>query len=245
MKIGIIGGTGRMGSGLALRLSKKHDVFITSRNLEKATKTAKELESIAHSFYKNNMEGSIKGASEIDSVKLSETVIITVPAEAALQVIQELKTYFRPEQIIVSAVVSMMRSQGTFRHIPLSKSSPTNVFAESEEHKSTAELIQEIIKPTNVVSALQTVPASYLSNLVETQDIDVFVAGNDEVSVSTVSKLLCEIPNLRPLKVGPLENSREIESMTPLLLNVATLNNLKDPSIRIVPWIPPAYGACA
>ncbi len=107
-----------------------------------------------------------------------------------------------------------------------------------------AELIQEIIKPTNVVSALHTVPASYLSNLEETQDIDVFVAGNEEAAVSTISKLICEIPNLRPLRVGPLENSRAIESMTPLLLNVATLNNLKDPSIRIVPWIPPAYGAC-
>ncbi|MGZ4850588.1 MAG: NADPH-dependent F420 reductase, partial [Candidatus Bathyarchaeia archaeon] len=198
MKIGIIGGTGRMGSGLALRLTRNHDVFITSRNMEKATQIAKELEVIAKAFYKNSMQGSIKGASEIDAVKESETVIITVPAESAITVIQELRTYFRSEQIVISAVVSMKKSQGTFRHIPLSKSNPTNIFAESEEHKSTAELIQEIIKPTNVVSAFHTVPASYLSNLEETQDIDVFIAGNDEKAVNTVSKLICEIPNLRP-----------------------------------------------
>ncbi|HUK84680.1 MAG TPA: NADPH-dependent F420 reductase [Candidatus Acidoferrum sp.] len=245
MKIGIIGGTGRMGSGLALRLTKKHDVLITSRNIEKAVNTAKELEAIARAFYKNSMQGSIQGTSEIDATKQSETVIITVPPDSALSVVQELKPYFRSEQIVVSAVVSMKKKQGTFRHVPLSKSSPTNVFAEIEEHKSTAELIREIIKPTSVVSALHTVPASYLSNLEETQDIDVFVAGNEDAAVDTVSKLICEIPNLRPLKVGPLENSRAIESMTPLLLNVATLNNLKDPSIRIVPWVPPAYGACA
>jgi NADPH-dependent F420 reductase len=245
LKIGIIGGTGRMGSGLALRLAKKHEVLITSRNLEKASKTAKELETTARAFYKNSLKGTIHGASEIDAVKQSEIVIVTVPAESALLVIQALKPYFRSEQIVVSAVVSMKKSQGIFRHIPLSKSDAVNIFAEGEEHKSSAELMQQIIKPTKVVSAFHTVPASYLSNLEETQDIDVFVAGTDESAVSVVSKLICEIPNLRPLRVGPLENSRAIETMTPLLLNVAILNNLKDPSIRIVPWIPPAYGACA
>jgi len=245
LKIGIIGGVGRMGQGLALRLVKNHDVIITSRNIEKATLIASELESTARSCYKDSMQGSIKGASDKDAVKESDTIIITVPAEAVLPLMQELKTYFRPEQIVISAVVSMKKSQGAFMHIPLSKTNPTIYTAESEEHKSSAELIQEIIKPTNVVAAFHTVPAHYLSNLNETQDIDVFIAGDDESAVNTVSKLICEIPNLRPLKVGPLENSRQVESMTPLLLNVATLNNLKEPSIRIVPWIPPSYGACA
>ena len=45
-------------------------------------------------------------------------------------------------------------------------------------------------------------------------------------------------PNLRVLRVGPLSNSRFVESITPLVLNAAILNNLKDPSIRIVPWFP-------
>jgi len=40
------------------------------------------------------------------------------------------------------------------------------------------------------------------------------------------------------LRVGPLSNSRMVESITPLLVNAAILNNLKDPSIRIVPWFP-------
>jgi predicted dinucleotide-binding enzyme len=50
--------------------------------------------------------------------------------------------------------------------------------------------------------------------------------------------LVCDIPGLRPLKVGPLENSKWVESLTPLLLNAAILNKLHDPSIRIVPWTP-------
>jgi predicted dinucleotide-binding enzyme len=50
--------------------------------------------------------------------------------------------------------------------------------------------------------------------------------------------LVRDIPGLRPLRVGPLENSKWVESLIPLLLNAAILNNLHDPSIRIVPWIP-------
>jgi predicted dinucleotide-binding enzyme len=47
-----------------------------------------------------------------------------------------------------------------------------------------------------------------------------------------------DIPTLRPLRVGPLENSKWIESITPLLLNAAILNGLHDPTIRVVPWMP-------
>ena len=56
--------------------------------------------------------------------------------------------------------------------------------------------------------------------------------------LAIVSKLVRAIPNLRPLRVGPLENSKWVESITPLLLNAAILNGLHDPSIRIVPWMP-------
>ncbi len=110
--------------------------------------------------------------------------------------------------------------------------------------KSAAELIQEFIKPTPVVSALHTVPAAYLNNLDAVLNIDVFVAGNDHSAINRIAKLICDIPNFRPLKVGPLQNSRLIESITPLLLNTDILNNLKDPSIRVIPWIPTSYETC-
>lgn len=44
-----------------------------------------------------------------------------------------------------------------------------------------------------------------------------------------------------PHRDGPLENSEWIESLTPLLLNAAVLNGLHDPSIRIIPWMPPSH----
>jgi predicted dinucleotide-binding enzyme len=82
------------------------------------------------------------------------------------------------------------------------------------------------------------VPAAYLSNVDSVMNIDVLVAGDDANAIAVVSSLIADISNLRPLRVGALANSALIESLTPLLLNVAILNKLQEPSIRIVPWIP-------
>jgi len=245
LKIGIIGGVGRMGGGLAFRLAKNHDILITSRNHEKAIQTAKNLEATAHEFHKSHMQGSIHGASNEEAIKQSETIIVTIPAESAISTMQELRTHFRQGQIVVSTVVSMKRSKGVFKHMPLSKSNPTDCVDEPAEQKSAAELIQETVRPASVVSSFHTVPAAYLTDINKVLDIDVFIASDDSQAISVASKLICEIPNLRPLRAGSLENSRLIESMVPLLLNVATLNDLKEPSIRVVPWISTAYDGCS
>jgi hypothetical protein len=89
-----------------------------------------------------------------------------------------------------------------------------------------------------VVTAFQTVPAAYLNNIDAVLNVDVLIAGDDDLSLAKVSKLVRDIPNLRPLRVGPLANSKWVESITPLLLNAAVLNGLHDPTIRVVPWMP-------
>jgi hypothetical protein len=244
LKIGIIGGVGRMGGGLAFRLARRHDVLITSRNYEKAVQTAKKLETDARAFHKDYMQGSINGASDEDAIKRSETIIITIPSQSVVAVMHELRAYFRQDQIVISTIVSMKKSHGVFRYVPLSKSGTTSSTIETIEQKSAAELIQEIVKPARVVSSFHTVPAAYLTDTDKVLDVDVFVAGDDDVAIGSVGRLICEIPNLRPLKAGPLENSMLIEAMVPLLLTVSTLNNLKEPSIRVVPWIPAAYDGC-
>ena len=138
----------------------------------------------------------------------------------------------------MSTVVPMKKKEDFYVYTPLS------VNVDGVEGKSAAELIQEVIKLTPVVSTFHTVPAAYLNNLDAILNIDVFVSSNDDVATKRVAKLICDIPNFRPLKVGPLQTSRLIESITPLLLNTAILNNLKDPSIRVVPWIPTSYETC-
>ncbi|HKZ94441.1 MAG TPA: NADPH-dependent F420 reductase [Candidatus Bathyarchaeia archaeon] len=235
MKIGILGGTGNMGRGLTIRWALKHDILVGSRSLDKARLIAKEQENVARGFYQADFKGSIKGALNSEAVVQSDIVVVTLPAEAVVPAMKELKRHLQPNQIIVSTVVSMKKSKGLFVYTPLSE------VARERQEKSAAEVIQEIVNPVPVVSAFQTVPATYLNNIDSVMNIDVLVASNHNQAFALASKLISDIPNLRPLKVGPLENSKLIESLTPLLLNAAILNNLQDPSIRVVPWMPASF----
>ena len=236
VKIGIIGGTGNMGRGLAIRLALKHDLLIGSRSLEKARRIAKERQDVARGFYQNEIQGSFQGVLNSTAMKMSDIVIVSLPSKAIVTALTQLKEYLNPKQTIVSNVVPMVKRGKLFRYSPLS-----NGDNGSYSKNSAAEVIQHIVKPIPVVCAFQTVPAAYLNNCDSILNIDVLIASNDDTAIDLISKLILDIPNLRPLNVGPLDNSRFIESLTPLLLNAAILNNLQTPSIRVVPWWPTSF----
>jgi NADPH-dependent F420 reductase len=229
MKICILGGTGNMGTGLSIRWVQRHDIYIGSRSRERAQGIAATLMRIAKGFYQNNMAGSITGLENPEAIKEAEIIIVTIPPEVTVQFLSDLKNFMHEDQVVVSTVVPMKRRKKLFYFESLDT---------DEEDKSAAEIIQEIVKPIPVVSGFQTVPATYLNNIDAVLNIDVLLASDDDNAVLKVSELVRDIANLRPLKVGPLNNSKFIEAITPLLLNAAILNDLHDPSIRIVPWIP-------
>ncbi|MFQ6054200.1 MAG: NADPH-dependent F420 reductase [Candidatus Bathyarchaeia archaeon] len=235
MRIGIIGGTGNMGRGLAIRWALKHEVLVGSRRLEKARRIAKQLNDLARGFYQSEILGHVTGVVNADAVGGSEVVVVTLPPKATVPALKELREHLNPEQIVVSTVVPMSRRGNLFYFTSLSGEDA------AQEGRSAAEVIQRMVEPVPVVSAFQTVPAAYLSNIDSILNIDVLIAGDDDLAITIVSKLVRDIPNLRPLRVGPLENSKWIESLTPLLLNAAVLNGLHDPSIRVVPWMPTSY----
>jgi len=85
MEIGIIGGTGNMGRGLAIRLSLKHGVLMGSRDSEKAQRIARELNGLARGFYQAEMEGGIAGLVNAEAVEASEVVIVTCPPRLPCQ----------------------------------------------------------------------------------------------------------------------------------------------------------------
>jgi NADPH-dependent F420 reductase len=236
MRIGILGGTGNMGRGLAVRLALKHEILIGSRSLTKAQGIARELTNLSRGFYQAEMQGSITGLLNSEAIKGSEIVVATLPPEAAIPVLKEVSKDLKREHIIISTIVPMKRRKSLYYWTPLEGENLTR------DGRSAAELIQDVVEPVPVVSAFQTVPAAYLNNIDAVLNVDVLVAGNDELAVAKVSSLVRDVPNLRPLRVGPLENSKWIESITPLLLNAAILNGLHDPTIRVVPWMPTEQG---
>lgn len=233
MKIGVIGGTGNMGRGLTIRLALKHDILIGSRSLEKANRIARSQENVAKGFYTGEMEGSISGVLNADAVRGSEVVMVTLPSKHSIPVLQGLYDDLTPEKVVVSTVVPMTRRKSLFYWTPLEEDEDPGF-----EGRSAGEAIQGVVKPSPVVTAFQTVPAAYLNNIDAVLNVDVLIAGDDDLALAKVSRLVRDIPNLRPLRVGPLENSKWIESITPLLLNAAILNGLHDPTIRVIPWMP-------
>jgi predicted dinucleotide-binding enzyme len=76
MKICILGGTGSMGTGLTCRWVLNHDIYIGSRNLEKAQTIADRLRRLAQGFYQNEMEGSITGLENKDAIGEAEAVVV-------------------------------------------------------------------------------------------------------------------------------------------------------------------------
>jgi NADPH-dependent F420 reductase len=221
-----------MGRGLALRWALMHDVWLGSRRIEKAETVSREYESVARGFYKNRMKGSIKGVLNSDISPLVDVVVLTLPPKHAIETVRQIKDRLTPQHVVVSVIVPMARQGKLFIYSPVIVSG--NVASE----KSAAELVADEVGNVPVVSAFQTVPASYLADLDSVENVDVLISGHDEHALQTVTKITHDIPNLRALRVGPLSNSKLVESITPLLINAAILNNLKDPSIRIVPWFP-------
>ncbi|MFH0848200.1 MAG: NADPH-dependent F420 reductase [archaeon] len=235
MQIGILGGTGNMGKGLALRWSRKHKVLLGSRSLDRAKSVAEEYDRIARGFYGEKSQGTIAGDLNQSIIRISDALVISVPPQHSVQVAQQMKSSLRTDHVVISTIAPMERDGRLFRYKPYVSEGQTALI-------SAAESIAREIAPVPVVSAFQTVPASYLADLDSILNIDVLISGDDERALRVTSDLVRDIQNLRPLRVGPLSNSQLVESITPLLLNAAILNNLRDPSIRIVPWLPSNFG---
>jgi len=221
-----------MGRGLALRWALMHEVWLGSRRIEKAEAVSREYESVARGFYGTRMKGRIRGALNPDIPPLAEVVVATLPPRYAIDTVRQIKDKLNSEHVIISTIVPMAKEGRLFTYSPIVASGKTGF------EKSAAELVADEVGNVPVVSAFQTVPASYLGDLDSVLNVDVLLSGHDEHALQTTAKIIHDIPNLRSLRVGPLSNSKLVESITPLLINAAILNNLKDPSIRIVPWFP-------
>ncbi len=215
MRISLLGGTGDMGEGLALRWAKTNEIIIGSRDFEKANKAAKRYLNILR---EKGIEAKIQGMENSQAVKYGEIVVFTIPYEYAISTARELYSAFK-DQIVISPLVQL-RWRGKY--------------ACPVQRNATLDLKDALPKGTRVISAFQTLPAEKLKNLDLTLDLDVVVCGNDQSSKKIVMDLIKQIPNLRPLDGGPLEFSCLIENLTPLLLNLANLNKLKDLSIKFL-----------
>jgi NADPH-dependent F420 reductase len=224
MKIGIIGGTGGMGEGFALRWCTKHEVFIGSRDATRANEAAKHYVTSAKENYGNGIMANISGEDNIRLSEFCDLLILSIPYESIETTCTSISERMNPKCIVVTPVVPMRRDDKGFTYLP-----------SEEGMKSAAEMVSEYIKPRGrIVSAFHTISEVKLKDVKHKLSGDTFVCGDDLDNVAIVNKIIVEIDGLRPIYLGPLSISYQAEILTPMLLNASKKNKIKHPGLAIV-----------
>ena len=223
MKIGIIGGTGGMGKGFALRWSQNHDVIVGSRDAARASESAKEYSNIAKEAF-GEIKGSISGNDNISVAKESDVLILSIPYENIDSVCSGILSEVKDSCVVVSPIVPMTKTDVGFECVSIKENKPFSYKLVSNHMKNKSKLI----------SAFHVISEKKLVNPTLELDYDIFVCGNDDESVQVVNRLIGEIKGLRSIYLGPIELSYLAEMSTPLLLNAMIRNKLKNPGIKII-----------
>ena len=223
MKVGIIGGTGGMGKGFALRWSKNNDVIIGSRDASRASSSAEEYTNLAKESF-GEINGTITGKDNLSVAKESDVLVLSIPYENIDSLCSEILPEIKESCVVVSPIVPMVKTDVGFEFIPIKENKPYSY-----------QLVSKYIKDkSKLVSAFHVISEKKLVNPTLVLDYDIFVCGDDKESVEVVNGLINEIKGLRPIYLGPGELSYMAEISTPLLLNAMIRNKIKNPGIKIV-----------
>ncbi len=223
MKIGIIGGTGGMGEGFALRWSFNHDILIGSRDKQKAEKAAEDTLSNVKNIYADKVKGTISGNDNLSIARDSDVLILSIPYDNIYGTCKDISNAISENCIVISPIVPMGRNDNGFYYIPM-----------EEGKKSAGVLVAENLPGRKVVSAFHTISEIKLRDLKNPMNIDTFVCTDNKESLSTINGLISEIEGLRSIYLGALSLSYQAEVITPMILNASKQNKLKHPGIKLV-----------
>jgi len=223
MKVGIIGGTGGMGKGFALRWSKNNDVIIGSRDASRAASSAEEYTNLAKESF-GEINGTITGTDNTSVAKESDVLVLSIPYENIDSLCSEILPVIKESCVVISPIVPMVKTDVGFEFIPIKENKPYSY-----------QLVSKYLKDkSKLVSAFHVISEKKLVNPTLELDYDIFVCGDDKEAVEVVNGLINEIKGLRPIYLGPGELSYMAEISTPLLLNAMIRNKIKNPGIKII-----------
>jgi NADPH-dependent F420 reductase len=201
--IPIIGGTGALGYGLAVRLARAgRPIVIGSRKPERAVEAAERLRAAVSG-------AEVEGLENGEAAKRGPIVFLTVPFRAQSETLTNLKTSLAEGQLLVDCTVPLAAAVS-------GKATRTIGVWQG----SAAEQAQEMAPDgVTVVSALHTVSASVLAGD-EPLDEDVLICGNRKADKARVAALIDLIDGLRSVNAGPLEQARIVEPLTAMLIGI-------------------------
>ncbi|SFF85308.1 hypothetical protein SAMN04488063_0528 [Halopelagius inordinatus] len=212
MRIALLGGTGDIGEGLALRWAyhTDHDVVIGSRDPERAREKADEYETELSSRGRDRKVNGFVNEMAADRAKV---VVLAVPPYHVADTVEAVADSLEDGDVLVTPAAGVKREDDGFHYHPPGAGSVTQLVADAAPDG------------VSVVGAFHNLAAGRLANLDAELGIDTLLVADDPDAKETVRLLAEEIEGLRALDAGGIGNAAEVESVTPLLINVAQNND--------------------
>jgi NADPH-dependent F420 reductase len=202
--VAIIGASGALGFGLALRLAATGvPIVIGSRDSSRARETAERAR-------EHVPDGSFAGEDNAAAAAAAETVILSVPFRSQSETLHNLKETLRPDQLLIDATVPLAAAVG-------GKATRMLGVWQGSAAQQALEMVPDGVR---VVSALHTVSAASLTDLGHPLQQDVLVCGDKRDDKRQAAALIERIDGLRCVDCGRLEMARTTEALTALLIGV-------------------------
>lgn len=217
MRIAILGGTGKEGSGLGVRWARAgHEIVIGSRDADRARARAAELAAA--------MPGArVSGLSNPEAAAMADLVVLALPAVGLAATLPEAREACRGK-VVVSTVVPLTFGGGRLFTPP--------------PQGSSAEEAQDILGPdARVVAAFHHIAAHELKAHEHPIECDLLICGGDPEAKRAVGALGASM-GLRVIDVGPLTNAGVLEGITAVLATINRRYKLKNSGFRIT-GLPP------
>jgi 8-hydroxy-5-deazaflavin:NADPH oxidoreductase len=201
LTVGVFGGTGPQGRGLALRWAKAGlKVIIGSRKQERAEQTAAELRELSG-------VDAISGLDNLAAAQQADVVLVAVPWEGHKSLLESLR-----EALVGKVVIDCVNPLGFDKQGP---------FALPVDEGSAAQQAFTLLPESRVTAAFHHVSAVSLEDLnVTSMDSDVLVLGDDREATDLVRALAETIPGFRGIYGGRLRNAHQVEAFTANLIAI-------------------------
>ena len=202
--VSIIGASGALGFGLAVRLARAGcAVTVGSRDAERAEQTAIRV--------RDTIPDSLAaGLANEEAAARNEVVMLCVPFRNQSETLRNLREVLRPGQLVVDCSVPLAAAVG---------GRATRLVGVWQG--SAAQQAQEMVpEGVTVLSALHTVSAALLRDLDHDLDEDVLLCGDKRADKRRIAAVIDSIDGLRCVDGGRLEMARVVEGMTALMISI-------------------------
>jgi NADPH-dependent F420 reductase len=206
MRIAIVGGTGGLGYGLAVRLAAAgEDVVIGSRSAERAQSAAARVKAALGA----RLKGSVAGGANAEIVKDANVVMVTVPFPGQADTYKAIKSSLGPNTTVIDCTVPLASEVG---------GRPTRMLGVWEG--SAAQQARSIVgRDVSLASGFHTIMAATLEAIDLSCDQDILICGDPEAR-KVGAEVVGLLPGARCVDCGGLETARILESLTALLIGI-------------------------